>query len=481
MNYPIILRTLGFVLSCEGGFLVLSMVASLGTGGSDLGAFMVPTLLCFCAGIPLARIKPKNEKFYAKEGFLITGASWVGMVFIGALPYFLGGYIPDFSECLFESAAGFSTTGATILVNIEALPRGILFWRSLTHWLGGMGVLVLTLALVPSSGGSSLYLMRAESTGPSPGKIVPRMRDTASSLYYVYLALSGILLAALLLCGLPLYDALVTMFGTAGTGGFSHLNGSISALNNFPAEIVFTLFMFVCSFNFGLYYQTFTGNKTAFFKNIEARVFAAIVVVATLFMAFNILPIYGGSFPKALHEAAFHVSAAVSTTGYTTVNFNLWPVLSKAILMLLMFMGGSSGSTAGGVKAIRLVVAFKALKREIRRIIHPRQVSNITIDGRALPEETVSGVILFLLLYTALIIITFFVILLDGFDLLTSFSAALTCVCNAGPGLELVGPAGNYSIFSPFTKVVLSFCMLAGRLELYPMLLLINPSTYKKA
>lgn len=476
MNYGIIARTLGYVMMVEGSFLSLSAVASLLTGASDVGSFYPPILLCVLGGYPLTRIKSKSDRFFVKEGLMIAGLSWLVMVVIGALPFYIGGHIPSFVDCLFESASGFSTTGASILTDVEALPRGLLFWRSLTHWLGGMGVLVLMMALVPLSGGSSLLLMRAESTGLDPGKVVPRMRETARRLYTVYIALSAIVLVALLLCGMTFYDAALTMFGTVGTGGFTHTNAGIGGYNNLPAEMVVGVFMFVCSLNFGIYYQMFTCQRLAFFKNTEAMVYTAMVGAVVLMMAFNVLPIYG-NLPTAFHQAAFQASSLVSTTGYATANFDLWPDLSRALLMLLMFMGGCAGSTAGGFKAIRVMVIYKAVRREINHILHPRRVQGVTVDDRMLSEEMVRSVLLYFALYVALLVGSFLLVLMiDGFDLLTSFSSALTCISNVGPVFGL----GNFAMFSGYSKLVLTFTMMAGRLELYPFLLLFSPAMYKK-
>lgn len=480
MNYRAVLSILGNVVKYLLALLFIPLLISLYFGDGDAKSFLITILIAAPIAYILSSIKSEKKVIYAKEGFLAVGFAWIIISAIGAMPFVLSGAIPNFIDAFFETVSGFTTTGATLLTSIEGLPRGILFWRSFTHWIGGMGFLIFMLALIPSLGSNSIHLLKAESPGPSPGKIVPKIKETAKILYLIYLVLTLIEMLLLKLAGMSLYDAVIHAMGTAGTGGFSNMNASIAAFNSPTIEWIITIFMLIFGINFALYFQVLKGNFKGFFKNEELRYYILIIFVAFIFITFNILKINNGDISLSVRQSAFQVSSIITSTGFATVDFNLWPTLSKLIIVMLMFVGAMAGSTGGGIKTIRIVIVFKAIKREINKIIHPKRVNSVKIDGKTVDEEIIHGVFLFISAYIVISLIAIFIISFDNFDVLTTVTSVITTMSNMGPGLEVVGPAGNFSAFSPLSKIVLSFCMLAGRLEIYPMLIMFSPSIWRK-
>lgn len=479
MNYSVVFKIIGHVIKYELLLMIIPLIVALYYNQGDAISFVSSILIMIPISIILCKIKPKNETIYAKEGFFIVGISWVIVSMFGALPFVLSGTIPSFIDAFFETSSGFTTTGASILTEIQSLPKGILFWRSFTHWIGGMGVLIFILALMPTLGSNTIHLLKAESPGPSPGKIVPRIKKTAKILYIIYFVLTIIETILLKIAGMSLYDSIIHAMGTAGTGGFSNMNSSVAAYDSWQIDAIITVFMLIFGVNFTLYYQIYIGNIKEALKSEELKYYIGIVLVSIILIAINIMPINSGSFVESFRQSSFQVASVVTTTGYATADFNLWPTLSKIILFLLMLMGASAGSTGGGIKTIRFVVIFKAIKREISKILHPRMVKTVKIDGKSVEEETIKSIYLFIILYAIIALGATLIVALDGFDMVTTSSSVIATLSNIGPGFELVGPTGNFSMFSPLSKIVLSFCMLAGRLEIFPMIILFSPSLYK--
>lgn len=480
MNITAILNIIGHVMKYEIILLLIPFFVALFYGQGDANAFLYTVLLMIPIALILIKIKGKKNEIYAKEGFLTVGLAWILISFFGALPFVFSGAIPSLVDAFFETSSGFTTTGASILTEIQSLPKGILFWRSFTHWVGGMGFLIFILALMPTFSGNTIHLLKAESPGPTPGKIVPKIKQTAKILYAIYFVLTLIETIFLKSAGLSWYDSIIHALGTAGTGGFSNMNASVAAFNNPAVEWIITIFMLLFGVNFVLYFQLIRGNVKAFFKSEELKWYLIAVFASIIIIAVNIIPFNHGDVTKSIRDSAFQVSSIVTTTGYATVNFNLWPTLSKVILIMLMFMGAMAGSTGGGIKTIRIVIIFKAIRREIDKILHPRRVKSVKIDGNVVEEETISGVFLFIFAYIIISLIAIFIVSFDNFDITTTVTSVIATLSNIGPGLEMVGPAGNFSAFSDLSKLVLSFCMLAGRLEIYPMLILFSPSLWKK-
>ena len=480
MNITAILNIIGHVMKYEIILLLIPFFVALFYGQGDANAFLYTVLLMIPIALILIKIKGKKNEIYAKEGFLTVGLAWIVISFFGALPFVFSGAIPSLVDAFFETSSGFTTTGASILTEIQSLPKGILFWRSFTHWVGGMGFLIFILALMPTFSGNTIHLLKAESPGPTPGKIVPKIKQTAKILYAIYFVLTLIETIFLKSAGLSWYDSIIHALGTAGTGGFSNMNASVAAFNNPAVEWIITIFMLLFGVNFVLYFQLIRGNVKAFFKSEELKWYLIAVFASIIIIAVNIIPFNHGDVTKSISDSAFQVSSIVTTTGYATVNFNLWPTLSKVILIMLMFMGAMAGSTGGGIKTIRIVIIFKAIRREIDKILHPRRVKSVKIDGNVVEEETISGVFLFIFAYIIISLIAIFIVSFDNFDVTTTVTSVIATLSNIGPGLEMVGPAGNFSAFSDLSKLVLSFCMLAGRLEIYPMLILFSPSLWKK-
>lgn len=479
MNYRLILKAQGRILNIGAALMLPSLAVSLLYGGDDARAFIISIVIMLVVSVPLSLIPAPDKSFFAREGFSLVAITWVLLSLFGALPYYFSERFPSFIDCIFESASGFSTTGATVLRNVELLPEGLLFWRSFTLWIGGMGVLVLSLAVMPSMGAGSVHLLKAESPGPTPGKIVPKIAQGAKILYLIYAVLTAAQIVSLLIAGLPLYDSLITAFGTAGTGGFTSKALSIGAYNNLPVEIITTVFMFLFGVSFSLFYQFLKGNFKSILKNEELRFYTGIVSVAIILITVNIFS-SAGSLGTALRQASFQAVSVITTTGYATTDFSLWPTFSQSLLLILVVVGACAGSTGGGLKGIRVLLIFKSLRREVKRIIHPRSVETVKLQGRPVDDQTIHGALVFLGAYIILTVFAALLISVDNFDFTTSFTAALACVGNIGAGLGAVGPMGNYESFSLFSKLVLSFCMIIGRLEFMPVLMLLFPSTWKR-
>jgi trk system potassium uptake protein TrkH len=480
MNYKMILKSLGAVLYIEAACMLPSLAVAIIYAQGDALAFLLTIIMLAVAGTILNIIKPETSEIYARDGFAIVSLSWIIVSVFGSLPFLFSGATDSFIDALFETISGFTTTGSTVFTDVESLPKGILFWRNFTNWLGGMGVLVLTLAVLPSAKANTLHIMKAESPGPDPEKLVPKIGQTAKILYMIYIAMTLVEIILLLIVGMPLFDALVNSFGSAGTGGFSIKNISIEAYHNVSFEIIIAVFMFLFGVNFTLYYQSLRGNIRSALKDGELRFYFGVVAAAILIIAFNITGSVYGSFGEAIRYALFQVSSIITTTGYSSTNFNLWPALSKSILVLLMFIGASAGSTGGGIKCIRILILLKIIKREVNKIIHPRSVYTVKVNEKAVDEEKLSGIMAFFAAYIIIFVASVLVVSLDNKDLVSTFTAVAATLNNIGPGLEIVGPAGNFSSLSDLSKVVCSFCMIAGRLEIYPALVLFSPMFWKK-
>ncbi len=479
MNKSLVFRLLGRILLVGAAAQLIALLVALLYHEGDWLPLLVSALIAGAVGGLLQLIPNTGETLRAREGLATVALSWVCLSAFGALPFVLGGYVTSFTDAFFETASGFTTTGSTILTNVEALPKGILFWRSFTHWIGGMGVLVLSLAILPKMGARTLNLLKAESPGPTPSKLVPRIGNTARILYRLYLAMTVLLVVLLLCCGMNLYDAVIHAFGSAGTGGFSNYNLSIGHFNSPAIELVIGTFTLLFGVNFSLYYYMAHHNKRLVLKNTELRAFIGIVVAAIVVIAVNILPTHTDIW-HALRASFFQVSTIVSTTGFSTEDFNLWPELSRWVIVLLMFVGACAGSTGGGMKVVRLSMLLKSVKREVKRAINPRSVQTVKMDGRAVEESVLSQVTVFAFAYVFLILGATLVVAADGYSMETNFTAVLSAVSNIGPGFGVVGPMGNYTGFSVLSKWVLAVCMLAGRLEIYPMLMLLTPGSWKR-
>lgn len=479
MNHRMIACTTGMILRIETVLLLLPAAVSLLYGEHEMQYFLFAAALAFLASLALTWKKPRTSVIYAREGFIIVALSWVALSIFGALPFYLSGEIQGFVNCLFETVSGFTTTGSSILTAVEPLSRGMLFWRSFTHWIGGMGVLVFALAILPMDEGRPMHILRAEVPGPTVGKLVPKMRTTAMILYGVYLALTVVEVAFLCLGGMDLYDSVVNSFATAGTGGFSVLNSSIGGYNSPYAEWVIGIFMLLFGINFNLFYLVLLGKLKSAFKSEELRWYLGIVLVSTAAIAVNVSHLFQ-SVGETVRAAFFQVSSVITTTGFATLDYEVWPTFSKMILLLLTIIGACAGSTGGGIKVSRLVILLKSIVQEIRKLLHPRVVKNIKFEGRPVDADTLEGVGMFFSAYIFLLLGSMLLVSIDGFDLTTTSTSVLTCVGNVGPGFSMVGPAGNFSAFSPLSKLVLCFDMLAGRLEIFPMLILFAPGTWKK-
>ena len=481
MNTRMIARTVGLVIRIEAVLLLLPAVVGLLYGEHETLYFLLTAALALGLSLLLTWKKPVNTVFYARDGLLIVAFSWIAMSVLGALPFYLSGEIPSFVDSFFETVSAFTTTGSSILTDVESLSRGMLFWRSFTHWIGGMGILVFALAVLPAAKGEgrAMHIMRAEMPGPSIDKLVPKMRSTALILYAVYLVMTIIEIVLLLLGGMDLFDSVVNSFGTAGTGGFSVRAESIGAYHSPYAEWVIGIFMLLFGINFNIYYLILLGKFKSALKSQELRWYLVIVALATGLIAFNVAHLFD-SLGDTIRAAFFQVSSIITTTGYASLNYDVWPTFSKMVLILLTALGACAGSTGGGLKVSRLVMLVKSIGQEIRAMIHPRAVKNIKFEGRPVSKMTLDEVMVFFAAYVLLLLGSMLVVALDGFDLVSTSTAVLTCVGNVGPGLGMVGPAGNFSEFSILSKLVLSFDMLAGRLEIFPMFILFAPRTWKR-
>ncbi|MBP0956647.1 MAG: TrkH family potassium uptake protein [Oscillospiraceae bacterium] len=477
MNFRMIKYILGWILVFETLFLLIPLITAAVYGESCITAILLSIAVCLAAGGLLIFKKPKNTELYSREGFVIVSMSWIVLSLFGALPFFFSGAIPNFIDALFETVSGFTTTGASILSEVESMPKAMLMWRSFIHWVGGMGVLVFIMAFIPLSGGQNIHIMKAESPGPSVSKLVPRVKTTALILYSIYFVLTLTEFVLLLFGGMTVFEALNTALATAGTGGFGIKNDSLGGYSPY-IQIVVTVFMVMFAINFSSYYFIISGKlKEAF--NKEVRVFLTIVLSAIAIITFNVRDLFD-SMGEALRHVSFTVASIISTTGFSTVDFDLWPELSKTIIVLLMLVGGCAGSTGGGIKVTRIIILVKGLAKELEVMIHPKQLKKITVDSKPIEHEIVRSVNSYMVCYVLLFMASALIISVDGHDLITNFTAVSAAVNNIGPGLELVGPTQNFGFFSPISKLVLIFDMLAGRLELFPMLLLFSRATWKK-
>ena len=479
MNYRMIRYLLGQVVRTEGALLLMPAVCSLVYGETSHALlFLTLGLLLLAGGTALAWKAPKNKAFFALEGFVVVALSWVAMSFFGALPFWLSGQIPHLMDALFETISGFTTTGASILTDVEALSHGMLFWRSFTHWIGGMGVLVFVLAILPLSGGRAMHLMRAEVPGPQVGKLVSKLKSTAMILYGIYVAMTLVQVLLLCLGHMPFFDSLLTAFGTAGTGGFGIKNNSMADYSPYLQNVC-TVFMALFGVNFSVYFLLLLREWRGALLDEELLLYGGIMLTAMFVIAADITPLFSG-FGEAFHHASFTVSSVMTTTGFATEDFNLWPQLSRAILCILMVVGASAGSTGGGIKVARLLLLFKSLAAEVRRMLRPRSVNVVRVNGRVVKDEVLRGVNVYMAAYCAIAVASFLAVSVDDFSLETNLTAVLACFNNIGPGLDLVGPASNYSLFSTFSKVVLSLDMLLGRLEIFPIIVLFSRHTWNR-
>ena len=480
MNYRMVVFVLGRIFLVEAAMLLLPMLCSAIYGEwYMLPAFLLPAVILLLLGLAASLRTPKNTTIYARDGLAIVALVWVLMSAFGALPFVISGEIPAFADAFFEMVSGFTTTGSTILNDIEALSHGALFWRSFSHWVGGMGVLVFAMAVLPMTDGRAMHLMRAEVPGPTCGKLSSKLSDSAKILYSIYFAMT--VLEVVLLCagGMSLYDSLIHAFGTAGTGGFSNRALSIGAYHSPYFEWVIGIFMLLFGVNFNLYYFILMRHFREAFGSEELRAYLGIVLFSTVTIAANILSMVG-SVGEAVRTAFFQVSSIITTTGYATADFNLWPTYSRILLLLLMFVGGCAGSTAGGLKVSRVIIFFKAARQDLNKMLHTHAVTAIRFEGKPLDEKTLQGVHNYFNVYMLMIMLSTVLVSLDGFDMITTFTAVITCLNNVGPGMEIVGPMGNFSQFSAPVKYLLSFDMLAGRLELYPMLAMFAPRLWRR-
>ncbi len=479
MNYSMIIYLLGWILNFEAIFLLIPTITALLYGEGEIFSFLITIGICLLIGLTATMIrKPKKKTIYAREGFVIVSLSWFVLSIFGALPFFISGAIPSFIDALFETVSGFTTTGATILSDVEALPKSILLWRTFTHWIGGMGVLVFIMAFLPLSGAQNMNLMKAESPGPSVSKLVPKVKTTALILYSMYFALTALQFILLIAGGTPVFDSINIAFATAGTGGFGIKNDSLASYSDY-VQIVTTVFMILFGINFNIYFLIIIRKFREILKNSEIKAYFAVITVAVLIIMLNI----GGTFTstgEALKNISFTVASLITTTGFMTVDYDLWPELSRTILILIMFIGGCAGSTSGGIKISRFIILFKSMAKEVKQLIHPNHILKLEVDGRKIEHNVIRATNVYMVCYILIFAISVLIISFDNHDLITNFTAVATTINNVGPGLEMVGPTQNFAFFSDTSKFVLIFDMLAGRLELFPVLLLFSPVTWKK-
>lgn len=478
MNKRMIAYILGILLLCEAGLMLLPTVVSLVYGEAVVISFLATIVLLVATGVVLVAMKPKNKTIYARHGLVIVALGWILMSLFGALPFFFSGEIPNYLDALFEAVSGFTTTGSSILTDVEALSKSMLFWRSFTHWIGGMGVLVFMMAVLPlAGGGGDLHLMKAESPGPNVSKLVPRSSKTARILYGIYLALTVLEIFILLFGGMSLFESVTIAFGTAGTGGFGVLNSSIASYSTFCQSTI-TIFMILFGINFNIYFLLLCKKFKDALKSEEVWTYLAIMFSAIVVIALNIRDMFA-SFSEAFHHSAFQVSSVMTTTGFATADFNQWPELSRIIMLGVMCVGACAGSTGGGLKVSRLIILLKSARREFRRISHPRSVKIITFDGNRLSDDTIRNTFAYFFIYVMIFAASVLVVSLDNFDFTTTVTSVIATLNNIGPGLNMVGATGNYSEFSFLSKLVLISDMLLGRLEIFPLLFLFAPSKQK--
>lgn len=479
MNYKIISYSIGRILLVEAILLVLPAIVSVIYNDGALASFAITIAALTVTGLLSVRKKPKDRSIYAKEGYVIVAFTWVFMSLFGALPFYLSGGIPNFIDAFFETVSGFTTTGSTILQNIETLPRSLLFWRSFTHWIGGMGILVFVIAIMPKTESSSMHIMRAEVPGPTVGKLVSKIGASARILYGIYCGMTAIMVVILWAGGMPLFDCLCNAFGTAGTGGFGILNSSIEGYNSVYTEIVIGVFMLLFGINFNLFYLLLIRRFKQALRSEELRCYLGIVAGAVVIIALSLIA-GNHSVGSAFRYSFFQVASIITTTGFSSTDFSTWPIIAQLTLVFLMFIGACAGSTGGGIKVSRLMILVKSGMRDIKKAINPRSVETVKVDRQAVEEPVVKGVSVFFATYVIVLAISAFIIALDGRDLTTTVTSVIACIGNIGPGLGAVGPAGNFAHFSILSKTVLSFDMLAGRLELIPMLMIFTPYAWSR-
>ncbi|NLY65966.1 MAG: TrkH family potassium uptake protein [Tissierellia bacterium] len=481
MDFGAIVKVLGYLLLIEAGLMVPSLLVALYYNGPDKMGILISIFITLIVGFIMSRVsKYRDEDIQGKEGLAMVGLGWLLVSVFGALPFVLTDVIPSWIDAFFETVSGFTTTGASVVNDIESFPKGVLFWRSFTHWIGGMGILVFTVAILPMLGLGGFQVYKIESTGPMADRIVPRVRDTAKILYTIYLTFTVIEIIFLMLGGMSLYDSALHTFGTVGTGGFGIKANSVGYYNSTYIHLLIGTFMIMCGINFSLYYSLFKGKWKEILKNQELRLYLSIVVVSVLLIAFNIYKHMGyNSLGLALRDSYFQVGSIVTTTGYSTVDFDQWPTFSKLILFTLMFLGGCAGSTAGGIKIVRILILIRAIKREFYKILHPRAVIPIKINDRAISSNTVTGIAAFFMLYSVLFILGSIIISLDGVDFESAITAVVASLSNIGPAFGFAGPARTYAEFSNLSKLFMTGFMLLGRLELFPLIILLNPSIWK--
>ena len=476
-----VLNVLGKAMLIEAALLLVPLLVGVSFCENTYISFLIPMAGLFAVGTPLSFLKFSDRSIYAKEGFVIVALAWVVLSLVGCTPFLISGEIPDFFNAFFETVSGFTTTGASALDSVEGLSRSIMFWRILTHWLGGMGVLVFVLAVLPSAGAGIMYVFRAESPGPSSGKLVGKIKHTAQILYGIYILLTVIEAVLLWIGGMPLYDSVLTAFSTAGTGGFGVHDGSIMYYHNVYYEMVIAVFMFLFGINFNIFYLLFTSSLLKALKSEELLVYVVMILTASIVIALNIMGSVG-TFWGAMRYSFFQVNTVTSTTGFSTADFAEWPELSKGILLFLTVIGASAGSTGGGMKVARFCILRRSAAANIKRMIYPRSVVSVKFEGKTLSRETERGVLTYFILYVAIVCLCTLFLSLDAFgDVFTNFSATLACISNVGPGVtKLVGPMASYAGYAWYSKLILSVVMLAGRLEIFPMIILFAPRTWKK-
>ncbi len=481
MNYRMISYYIGRILLIEALLLTLPAIGAIVYGEDTLLYFAVTIAALALTGFLATRKKPKKTTLYAKDGYAIVALTWILMSLFGALPFYLGGYVPTFIDAFFETVSGFTTTGATVINDVEALPKSILFWRSFTHWIGGMGILVFVIAIMPKTENSSMHVMRAEVPGPTVDKLVSKIGASARILYAIYAALSVVQIILLIIGGMPLFDSILNTFSTAGTGGFTILNNSIEGYHSIYTEMVIAVFMLIFGVNFNLYYMILIKQGKQALKSEELRWYLGIVATATVIIATSLYFTMHDSIFDSLRLAFFQVASIITTTGFATADFNNWPYITKFVMIILMVIGACAGSTGGGIKVSRLIVLVKSGLRDIKKAINPRSVETVKIDKRKVDEPVVKSICAFFAIYMMIIAVSILLCSLDGFDIETTSSAIFSCIGNIGPAFGAAGPYdGNFEKFSLFSKLIMSFDMLAGRLELIPMLMLFSPYAWSK-
>ena len=480
MNRKIVFNITGKLLEALAAILLLPMIIAIIYKEKCFSAFLITAIISFAIGFFLRSVTKKHSKtLYAREGFLIVALAWLSASLVGSLPFMLSGELPKFADAFFETVSGFTTTGASIATDVEAFSHGILFWRSFTHWIGGMGVLVFMVAFISNISDRAIHILRAEMPGPVVGKIVPRAKDTSKVLYIMYIAMTLLQIVLLSLGDMDVFESIIHSLGTAGTGGFGMKGDSVASYSSYSQWII-TVFMLIFGVNFNLYYLIIIKRFKAVLKSTELWAYTGMVVASTTLIVLNTYSMYP-TIGENIKHSIFQVSSIITTTGFATYDFTLWPSFSKAVLLILMFIGGCAGSTAGGLKVSRAVILFKMAGREIKRMIHPRSVCSIKFEGKDVDDHTKHSITTYFGVYMIGIFLTFLILSLNGFDFETNFTAAVTCFNNVGPGIsKLIGPMGSFAVFSDFSKLLLSFVMLFGRLEVFPLLIALNPSTWKK-